>query len=73
MDESNIGVWLWAVLFGIINVSWVGMDLWLHFNGHETLSAEFREGLKNEAWQAGLAFLTFGSVAAFVVHMFFAP
>jgi len=70
MDESNIGVWLWVVLLVIVNGTWISMDLWLRANGHELLTTEFREGLAHPLWGPVLFFLTFGTVAAFVAHMF---
>lgn len=69
-DESPVGVWLWLALVVIVNALWIGMDLWLHSRGHEYLTTEFREGLRNELWGPVLCFVTFGSVAAFVWHMF---
>jgi len=68
-DESSIGIWLWVVLIVAVNGLWIGMDLWLRANGHEYLTTEFREGLRNELWGPVLAFLTAGTVAAFVTHM----
>jgi len=69
-DESPVGVWLWLVLLVVVNALWVGMDLWLHRNGHEFLTTEFREGLKNPVWGPLLAGATAATVAAFVWHMF---
>jgi hypothetical protein len=70
IDESNIGVWLWVVLILVINALWIGMDIWLRKNGHEYLTTEFREGLAAPVWGPLLAFMTAGTVAAFVWHMF---
>lgn len=69
MDESNLGIWLWAVLLIIVNVTWIGMDLYLHARGHELLTTEFREGLKDPLWGPMLAFATAGTFSAFVYHM----
>ena len=69
MDESPIGIWLWLGLLAIVNATWISMDLWLHAHGHELLTTEFREGLKNQLWGPMLAFLTAGTVAAFTYHM----
>jgi hypothetical protein len=69
-DESPIGIYLWLILILVINVLWIGMDVWLSRNGHEMLTTEFREGLRNPFWGPLLAFLTAGTVAAFVWHMF---
>lgn len=69
-DESNIGVWLWVVLLVDINVTWIGMDLWLRSHGHEFLTTEFREGLANPLigpFLFGFTLLTFG---AFFWHMY---
>jgi hypothetical protein len=49
-DESNIGIWLWVVLVVGVNVTWVSMDIWLRAHGHEYLTTEFKEGLRNELW-----------------------
>ena len=68
-DESSIGVWFWFWLFLGVNVVWIGMDLWLSKHGHEMLTTEFREGLKNPFVGPFLAFMVAGTVAAFVTHM----
>ena len=68
-DESNIGVWLWLVLIVVVNALWIGMDLWLHANGHEYLTDEFREGLRHPLYGPILCFLVAGTVAAFTWHM----
>jgi len=70
VDESNAGIWLWLGLLAIVNATWISMDLWLHAHGHELLTTEFREGLRNQLWGPVLAFLTAGTVAAFTYHMF---
>lgn len=69
-DESPIGVWLWIVLIILVNAEWIAMDLWLRSHGHEMLTIEFREGLHNPLWGPLLCFLTAGTVAAFVWHMY---
>ena len=69
VDESPIGIYLWFALIVLINGTWIGMDLWLRANNHEFLTTEFREGLANEALGPLLAFLTSGTVAAFIWHM----
>lgn len=71
-DESNIGLWLWAGLLLVVNAYWISADLWLHKHHHEMLTDEFREGLANPFWGPLLAFLTFGTVASFVFHMYIA-
>lgn len=68
-DESSIGIWFWIVLVVGINVVWIGMDLWLYHHGHELLTTEFKEGLRNQLFGPLLCFLVTGSVAAFVWHM----
>lgn len=69
-DESNIGVWFWAVLIGVINITWVSMDIWLGRHHHEYLTTEFKEGLsKPLAGPLIVGALAF-TVAAFVWHMF---
>lgn len=70
VDESNIGVVFWVILIVVANALWIGMDIWLRRNGHEMLTEEFREGLKNPFLGPLLTFLTFGTIAAFVYHMF---
>lgn len=70
VDESHVGIYLWVVLIVVVNATWIGMDLWLHVHGHEFLTTEFKEGLKGGGvWPPLLAFLTFGTIAAFIVHM----
>jgi hypothetical protein len=69
MDESSIGVWLWLVLFGVVNATWIGMDLWLKAHHHEYLTSEFREGLHNPLWAPILMGLVAFTVAAFLTHM----
>lgn len=70
-DESNIGIVLWIVLIAGLNIAWISMDIWLRSHNHEMLTEEFREGLKNPWLGPLLAFLTFGTIASFVYHMFF--
>ena len=72
-DESNIGIIFWFVLLFVVNALWVGMDLWLHAHHHEWLTTEFKEGLKNQLVGPILAFVTAGTVAAFVWHMLTGP
>lgn len=69
VDESSIGVWLWLVLIIVVNATWIGMDLWLNYRRHEVLTQEFREGLKSTFYGPLLVFLTVGSIAAFLWHM----
>ena len=69
-DEAPVGVYLWLVLIVVVNALWIGMDLWLRAHHHEFLTTEFREGLKNPLLGPLLAFLTAGTVAAFVWHFF---
>jgi hypothetical protein len=70
-DESNIGVYLWIALILEINISWIGMDLWLRHHGHEYLTDEFREGIANHIWGPVLLLLIVNTVAVFVGHMWF--
>ncbi len=51
------------------NAVWISMDLWLKAHGHEYLTTEFREGLKNPLWGPLLGGLTAFTVVAFIVHM----
>lgn len=69
MDESPIGIYFWFILIFVVNALWISMDVWLHLHGHELLTTEFREGLRHPLWGPVLAFLTAGTVAAFVYHM----
>ena len=69
MKETPVGVWMWLALIIIVNATWISMDLWLHANGYEYLTTEFREGLRNELWGPCLCFLTAGTAAAFIWHM----
>jgi hypothetical protein len=46
------------------------MDLWLYYTGHELLTTEFREGLRQPVWGPFLAFMVAGTVAAFTWHMY---
>ena len=73
MDEAPVGVWLWLVLLVTVNGLWIAMDLWLHAHGHELLTTEFKEGLRHPLWGPVLAFLTAGTVAAFIYHMTTTP
>lgn len=68
-DESSIGVWLWLVLIVVVNALWIGMDVWLRRHGHEYLTTEFREGLKNEVLGPFIAGATALTIVAFCVHM----
>jgi hypothetical protein len=72
-DESPIGVWLWLVLIIEVNATWIGMDLWLRANGHEFLTTEFREGLRNELWGPLIMGLVAFTVVAFLTHMLTSP
>lgn len=73
-DETNVGAWLWLVLLAVVNATWIGMDLWLRAHHHEYLTTEFKEGLRSGGvWGPLQAFLTFGTIAAFVWHMWANP
>jgi hypothetical protein len=50
--------------------AWISMDLWLYYTGHELLTTEFREGLRQPVWGPFLAFMVAGTVAAFTWHMY---
>lgn len=69
MDESSIGIWLWFVLFVGVNVTWISMDLWLHYHGHELLTTEFKEGLANPVIGPFLMGAVAFTITAFLVHM----
>lgn len=69
-DESSIGIWLWVVLILGVNITWVGMDLWLHYHKHELLTTEFKEGLSNPILGPLVVGLLAFTVFAFVWHMF---
>jgi hypothetical protein len=68
-DESPIGIYFWLILIAIINVTWIGMDVWLYRNGHEMLTTEFKEGLQSKWFGPLLCFLVAGTIAAFCWHM----
>lgn len=71
IDESNIGWWLWLVLTVNINVTWIGMDLWLARHHHEYLTIEVREILAGGGWR-GLAFAAMvGATFAIIAYHFF--
>jgi hypothetical protein len=46
------------------------MDLFLRWSGHEYLTTEFREGLRQPVWGPFLAFMVAGTIAAFLWHMY---
>ena len=69
VSEAPVGVWLWLVLLVIVNATWIAMDVYLYKSGHEMLTTEFKEGLKNPVGGPLLAFATAGTFAAFVWHM----
>ena len=70
VDESNIGIVFWIILLVGVNVAWISMDVWLRTHGHEMLTEEYREGLQNRLLGPILTFLTFGTIAAFIYHMY---
>jgi hypothetical protein len=72
-DESNIGIWLWLALIIIVNATWISMDIWLRANGHEFLTTEFREGLRNPFWGPFLCGAIAFTVVVFVAHMALKP
>jgi hypothetical protein len=69
-DESNIGIWLWFVLLAEIVLTVVAMDVWLVHKGHEMLTTEFREGLKDPVWGVVLAAASAAVIGAAVWHFF---
>ena len=73
MEKAPIGVWLWLVLLVEVNATWVSMDLWLHKHGYELLTTEFKEGLRHQLGGPVIAFLTAGTIAAFLWHMLTTP
>lgn len=73
VDKSNIGIILWFVLVVVINVEWIAVDLWLRAHGHEYLTTEFREGLRNPIWGPFIAGAIAFTVVTFVTHMLIAP
>lgn len=68
-DESHIGVWFWLILFIEVNATWILMDLWLRAHGHEYLTTEFKEGLRNPIIGPFLAGFVALTVVAFLTHM----
>lgn len=70
VDESSVGHWLWLWLVVQTNATWIAMDVWLRKHHHEYLTTEFREGLRNPLLGPVLVFLTAGTMAAFLWHMF---
>jgi hypothetical protein len=46
------------------------MDIWLRAHGHEYLTTEFKEGLRNELWGPIVVGLLCFTIGAFVWHMF---
>lgn len=53
----------------VLMFAWLPMDIWLHKHGYEYMTTEFKEGLKDTLWCPILFFLTAGTAAAFVGHM----
>jgi hypothetical protein len=72
-DESPIGIYLWVALIVGVNAAWISMDIWLHKNGHEFLTTEFREGLRNELWAPIIMGLVGFTIVAFLTHMLTSP
>ena len=72
-DESDIGVYLWLVLVTLINIEWISMDIWLRAHGHEYLTTEFREGLRNPVWGPFLLAAIAFTVVLFCAHMALKP
>ena len=70
MDEKPYGIYAWVILIVVVNALWISIDVWLGKHGHEYLTTEFREGLRNELWGPFLVFITTGTFAAFMWHMF---
>ena len=73
VDESNIPLIFWFVFLAVTNAMWICGDIWLKRHGHEYLTTEFKEGLKNQVIGPILAFVTVGSFAAFAWHMLTGP
>jgi hypothetical protein len=49
-DERPYGIWLWCILLVFILGYVVVADWWLHSQGHEFMTTEFKEGLDNTVW-----------------------
>lgn len=59
----------WLVLFVLINVYWIGYDLWAHFSGHKAMTTQMRDWL-HETLAGPLIFGLLGFVVcAFYYHM----
>lgn len=68
-DESNIGIYLWLFMLADFAITIIVIDVWLYKNGHEMLTTEFKEGLRNPWLGWLLAGVTGGVVCAFAWHM----
>lgn len=69
VSEAPVGVWIWLGMAVLFNVIWISADVWLYRHGYELLTTEFKEGLRDPFWAAVIYFVTFGSIAAFLGHM----
>jgi hypothetical protein len=67
--ESPAGIVCWLIEIVLIN-AWIPMDLWLGRTHQEYMTTEFKEGLAHPFYGAIIVFLLFGSIAAFIWHMF---
>jgi hypothetical protein len=61
-------LWCWAIQI-LVMWAWLPMDIYLRRHGYEYMTTEFKEGLKDTVVGPILCFVTAGTAAAFVWHM----
>jgi hypothetical protein len=71
-DERPYGIWLWCILLVFILGYVVVADWWLHSQGHEFMTTEFKEGLDNTVWGPIVTALWFGTWIGLTFHFYIA-
>lgn len=70
-DEKPYGIILWAALILFIFLFVLVSDLWLYRHGHEMMTTEFKEGIKNRVWGPVLTGLFFGAQIGLAFHFYY--
>lgn len=68
-DESNAPLIAWVGLIILVNIYWIGYDVWARLSNKEYMTTEFKEGLHNTLYGPLIMGLVAFTVIAFLTHM----
>lgn len=72
VSEAPIGIYMWLFLMGFVLAYVVGCDWWLHANGYEYMTTEFKEGVVNPVWGPLITAAWFALFVGLTFHFYFA-